>query len=77
MKYRPLQFSSATILDHIIANKNRYEILSSVVNYDSADHFPIIATIKNNFISKEHQPRIVKSYNKFNSENLMMIYFPK
>ena len=61
--------SSATVLDHIITNENRYEILPFVVNYNITDHFPIIATIKNNFISQRHQQRLVRSFSKFNSEH--------
>ena len=33
--------SSATVLDHIITNENRYEIISFVVNCNITDHFPI------------------------------------
>ena len=46
--------SCATVLDHIITNENRYEILPFVVNYNITDHFPIIATIKKNFNSQRH-----------------------
>ena len=30
--------SSATVLDHIITNKNRHEIIPSVIDYDVTDH---------------------------------------
>ena len=65
------------MLDHIVTNENKYEILPSVINYDITDHFPIIATMKNNFISKRHQQRSLRSYNKFNSEDLNDDIFSK
>ena len=69
--------SSATVLDHIITNEKRYEILSYVVNYNITDRFPIIATIKNNFIPQRHQQRLVRSFNKFSSENFNDDLFSK
>ena len=64
-------------MDHIITNENKYEILPSVVNYDITDPFPIIATTINNFISKRHQQRLVRSYNKLNSKNFNEDIFSK
>ena len=69
--------SSATVLDHIITNENRYEILPFVVNYNIIDHFPVTATTKNNFISQRHPQRLLRSFNKFNGENFNDDLFSK
>jgi len=41
--------TSATILNHVITNENRHEILSVVIDYAIADHYPVMAVIGKTF----------------------------
>ena len=38
--------SSATVLDHIITNKNKHQIFPSVVDYVITNHYPVMALVK-------------------------------
>ena len=63
--------SSATVLDHIITNENRHEIIPSVIDYDITDHYPVMAIINRNVTSNPSQPIFIRSFNKFNSSNFI------
>ena len=63
--------SSATVLDHIITNENRHEIIPSVIDYDITDHYPVMAIINRNVTSYPSQPIFIRSFNKFNSSNFI------
>ena len=44
--------TSATVLNHIITNKNRHFIRSVVIHQSIPNHFPIIAIIDRKFATK-------------------------
>ena len=61
--------SSATVLDHIITNKNKHQIFPAVVNYDITDHYPVMALVNNELIHKNVQPEFAGSFANFNSDS--------
>ena len=63
--------SSTTVLDHIITNENRHEIIPSVIDYDNTDHYPVMTIINRNVTSNPSQPIFIRSFSKFNSSNFI------
>ena len=59
------------MLDHIITNENRHEIIPSVIDYDITDHYPVMAITNRNVTSNLSQPIFIRSFNKFNSSNFI------
>ena len=57
--------SFATLLDHILINENKLQIISFVINCDVTDHFPVAALIHRNIIHKRTEPIFVRSSAKF------------
>jgi len=61
--------TSATILDHIITNENRHEILLVVICYAITDHYLMMAIIGKTFTTKNAPPNFAKSFSHFNQDD--------
>ena len=62
--------SSATVLDHIITNENKHQILPVVIDYDITDHYPVAALVHTYLAPKDNkQIRFSRSFAKFNGDD--------
>ena len=76
---RPIKVtpSSGTIIDHILTNDSKHQIIPLVFGYDITDHYPVAALINRNLASKRSELILVRSFTKFDCNNFNIDLFTK
>ena len=69
--------SSGTIIDHILTNDSKHQIIPLVFDNNITDHYPVAALINRNLAPKRSESILVRSFTKFDCNNCNNDLFTK